>query len=636
MLLGVLLPLVLLLAPLPGASAALFAAETVDGPSAEIGRLGDLDVARDGSGALVYLRRDGGERHVFAARLSNGAWSAPERIDQGLAGDSAAPVVAVADGGRVAIAFSSGGQLYGVARPAGAPGWPAPSLVYGDSPVSQVAIDMSINGVAYVVFAVAGASASDVRAARLGDATFALIPEPLDVHPARDAGDGAGRPRVAVSADNNAVAIWGETVAPGRTSVFARRLTLLVPSAAPQEVSLAELEGRPGVSADLPELEIEDDGSFAWAVFRQSFDDGGVSRSRGVARRLVGSLFEAPAPIDGLSFASPESAAAPLIDMTGRGVGLASSAASASQTFGAVLSLDVFAAGQRLDAAASAGPPLATPGLAENGAGLIAWQHDPGAGAQRELRAVAFEPQGPTRRPTRVGGEATLSDPALGSVDGAGGLAAAGDRSGNVALAFVQGEGDARRIVVASADRAPSRPVGRSTSNVRRARRPALVWSPARDLWGAPSYVVELDGETIGVTSAARLVPPLPLEDGVHRWTVTAVDRRGQEAVSRTLLLRVDATPPLLELVIAGQRRRKRGLRFDLRASDEYAPGASGVAATRIDYGDGTPPSSLRGTLHRYRAAGTYVVRASARDRLGNVAVERIELRIRNARAAPR
>ena len=47
--------------------------------------------------------------------------------------------------------------------------------------------------------------------------------------------------------------------------------------------------------ADSPEIDIEDDGSFAWVVFRQDLDGS----SQVVARRLVGSQFEAPAVIGG-------------------------------------------------------------------------------------------------------------------------------------------------------------------------------------------------------------------------------------------------------------------------------------------------------------------------------------------------
>ena len=46
----------------PAAQAAWFRAEPIDGP-AEIESLGDVDVARDGSGGVVYVKRDAGVPH---------------------------------------------------------------------------------------------------------------------------------------------------------------------------------------------------------------------------------------------------------------------------------------------------------------------------------------------------------------------------------------------------------------------------------------------------------------------------------------------------------------------------------------------------------------------------------------------
>ena len=97
------------------------------------------------------------------------------------------------------------------------------------------------------------------------------------------------RPRVAVSAEGYAVATWGERHADGSTHVWGRRITGMNLSAVPQDLTL------PDGSADSPDIDIEDDGSFAWIVYRQLI--GGVPRTLG--RRLVGSQYEAPEFIDG-------------------------------------------------------------------------------------------------------------------------------------------------------------------------------------------------------------------------------------------------------------------------------------------------------------------------------------------------
>ena len=161
---------------------------------------------------------------------------------------------------------------------------------------SGLAIDMGINGAAYVVWA----------RARRGTTSA-----PRGCRAERGSGIGAvarrRRPRSRPAAGGCARA-WpsppratpsrpGARATPtaARTST-ARRLTGLTLSAVAAGPLAPRLRGRPaGGDADSPDIDIEDDGSYAWVVFRQ--DIGG--RSRTIARRLVGSLFEAPAAIDG-------------------------------------------------------------------------------------------------------------------------------------------------------------------------------------------------------------------------------------------------------------------------------------------------------------------------------------------------
>src|SRR4051794_26968568 len=90
--------------------------EPIDGPGTGIQRVGGLDVARDGTGALTYVKELGGVDHVFTSRLINGAWQPPEQLDAGLAGPSSQPVVAAADRRRLVYAFSSGGAGFTAGR----------------------------------------------------------------------------------------------------------------------------------------------------------------------------------------------------------------------------------------------------------------------------------------------------------------------------------------------------------------------------------------------------------------------------------------------------------------------------------------------------------------------------------------
>src|SRR3712207_2556501 len=109
-------PLLGLLVPLAapaGAPAAFFPGEPLDGPSADIEALGDLDLARDGTGALAYVKREAGVETVWVSRFVDGAFQAPERI-----GPGTEPVVGAANGGRLALAFASAGTVVGLVRPA--------------------------------------------------------------------------------------------------------------------------------------------------------------------------------------------------------------------------------------------------------------------------------------------------------------------------------------------------------------------------------------------------------------------------------------------------------------------------------------------------------------------------------------
>src|SRR3954463_14524029 len=97
----------LLIIAAPAAHARWFVGNTVDGP-AEIEALGDADVARDGSGGGVYLKREGGVAQVFLSRLRGGGWGAPERLSAGAPVTEAA--VTATDGGRLAVVWAAGGE----------------------------------------------------------------------------------------------------------------------------------------------------------------------------------------------------------------------------------------------------------------------------------------------------------------------------------------------------------------------------------------------------------------------------------------------------------------------------------------------------------------------------------------------
>lgn len=610
------------------AQAGFFPGEPIDGPSGDIVRFGDLDIARDGTGALAYVKRDGGVDHIFVSRLERGVWSAPVRVDGDLGAAGSQPVVAAADGGRVAVAFVSGGSLFAVSRPAGAPGFAAPTLVA--SAGSNPAIDMSINGAAYLSFTAPGASPSDVRVARLerDQTAFTVLPDTLDIVPGLEAGDGPRRSKVAISADGTGLVVWGEQGTDGRSHVYGRRVFGQRISAAPQDLSLPELDGRAARDADSPELDIEDDSSFAWVAFRQAFADGLGSTARVITRRLVGSAFEAPSVVDGQATGNGEAAGTPRVELNGRGEGIIT-AGTVSQ-FGAIgtpVHDDKIFPSVRFDGG-NAVAPLPVPAFPETGDGYVTWLEGTPVGAQVRVRTWDIDPAKRTvPAPAPV---VPLSNPDLGPVDPDGGFDAASNRAGDLVAVFVQGSGGDRKLMSASFDRAPGAFRVYTTTKVRGIARPTISWSPSFELWGPPTYEVQVDGVSVGTTQDTKLTPATPLTDGLHRVRVIAKDRRGQQTVTPLKNLRVDATSPTVRFTVSGTRRANRLVKVAFTASDASSTGAkaSGLSFVRIDFGDRTPTVTVRGrnrgtVAHRFRR-GTFTVRVSATDKAGNaVAVTR-------------
>jgi hypothetical protein len=601
-----------LLAVAGPADAAFFKAEAIDG-GAGIKRVGDFDVARDGSGAVTYIKND----HVFVSRIVSGVFQAPEQVDGGLAGTGSAPVVAASDGGRVVVAYVSGGQIFTAVRPAGAPAFTAPQQLSAGSAPS---VDMSINGVAYVSFTAPGASAADVRAARLEAAgtSFAVLPSTLDINPAEDAGAGDGASEIAVSADGTAVVVFGEA---GR--VFGRRVFDTRVSAAPQDLTVDSLEGHAGNtgSATDPHIDIEDDSSFAWVTFRQAFDDG---NQHTIARRLVGSQFEAPAQVDGLGFGGDQSASTTM-EMNGRGEGLITTGSVAKGAFVSVLHDDTLFPAVHINPANNVAP-VPVGDLAENNDGYVTWMQGTSpldATVQAVFYDVALDKRtvpGPVQL-------TTLSNPDFGPVDVNGGLDMAVDRVGDAVAVFIQGVGEGRKLVYGGFDRLPGIFTTSTTQRYRNLKRPTLAWAPSFDLWGPVTYRAEIDNVVVGTTTTTRLPLTTSLTDGVHPWKVIATDRHGQTNVTKAGLIKVDTTAPKLSFSVAGVRARGRTQTVRVRVSDPKAPApatsaGSGIARTVIDFGDGARAKS-RQASHAYRNSGSFTVRVSATDKAGNVTVVR-------------
>jgi hypothetical protein len=586
-----LLTAALVLGPAAGARANWNVAQAIDGPNADVVGMGNVDLARDGTGAVVYLRRDGGVAHVFVSRLFGGVWQSPVRVDPGL-GAATEAKVAVGDGNRIAVAWIADGSVFAASTPVSVT--PAPftgPVQIGGPGAKSVDVDLGVNDAAYAIWE----QSSDVLAARLQDANWTPLAAPVDINAANPAGTGALRPRVAVSAEGYAVATWGEIS--DRPRVYARRLTGLGLSAYPQQVS----QDTDGGNADSPDIDIEEDGSFAWVVYRQ--DTAGGSRS--FARRLVGSQFEPMSPIDG-GIPSVE----PRIDMNGRGSGEAVAQAGDNSVVGSLLDRDVFEPAYVFGTSTTPSKPEVAG--TDRGNLAIAWRS--GADAVAGVK--------PYRAP--LAGAVTVSNPAYGPVNDPG-VFIGGDRVGDFAVAMVQGVDGARALTVGIFDDPPTAPYIGTAEAYKRKTRPELKWRPGTDLWGEQTYRVFMDGVQIGQTKASSLVPATPLTTGRHKWYVEAVDLRGQTARSRERTMKLDATAPTLSVRVDGKRSRGQALKIRVTVKDR---GGSGLDHTTIDFGDHSTTTRSRKVSHRYRA-GKFTLKVAAVDKAGNVTRKEVKLRIR-------
>lgn len=585
-------------------SAAFFPATPIDGPSADIVALGDVDLARDGRGAVVYLRRQDGVPHVFLAPFNGGAFGAPQQLDGGQSGAASQPVVAMADGGRMAAAFISDGTLLASVFDPAARTWsPLQAIASG---AANPSLDLSIHGAGFLTYTTGG----DVRAARLERTTQQFVPidAVLDLDPAQTAGSGTGRPRVAIGADATAVAVWGEN---GR--VIARRLYRTSISTAPVDLTLPDLEGRTGGVADLPEVAIEDDSSFAHVAFRQAFTDASGTQTRALARRLRGSAVEAPVTVDGGWGGAPVDSVD--VDMNGRGEGGSATGLADGTVITAILKDNRFVPGVGIGAAGGiAVPHIAT---AETTQRVVSWMQP----SDDSVRSRFYEDKASVRTLPTPGPETLASTPAFGPVDPQGGLETVADRAGDFITAYVQGTGADRRLVASLFDRAPGAVTPYTRGGWRNPNTSPLSWSEVQDLWGGPTYIISIDGKEVGRTTQTKFtIPPAAVPDGVHTWKVTSTDLRGQATSTEPRPLQLDAVAPTGRISLG---RTKRTVTVTLTAADVLPPSgrASGIASSTISFGNGSAP--VPGPKATFTYPGKrrgFTITATVTDRAGNVA----------------
>ncbi len=446
--------------------------------SSDIRALNGMAVARDGTGAVVYTKNVGAVAHVFVSRLAAGAFQPPVQVDAGLAGPSSQPVVAASQNGLVLVAFINGGTLYVAQAASRLSPLSAPGALFTGA--ANPSLSITNFGKAYLAFtAVAGAGGGDVRAAYYFQGAWALEASPLDASAGDAAGVGSGRPDVAASGDGIGIVAWGEA-----GHIYTRRVIAATPSTVVEQADPASLAGWSERSSSLPSIASGGDSTYAVGglpgIAGQRLGDAVAGADEPPAwRRLRRGLRRRRS-----HHRRPEGADQPQAAVTEYGTRLRHLGdrpePHALHRHARWLREPRADRARRLPAqqrCADAVP--ASAGLVSN---LIAWQQTPGVAGTAEIR-VRYALDG-----ADLGTEQVVSDPALGATDAGQGLAAAGDVAGDAAAAWVQGSGastvDRRR---------PALPGPRGLRALlrlplRHTASPLLMWSPAAELWGAPTY----------------------------------------------------------------------------------------------------------------------------------------------------
>ena len=427
------------------ASAAILPGVAVDGPSNAIDTSRpDIDVAPDNSAALVYLKNDGGQNHPFVSRFVNGAWGTPQRVDTGSGVAASGAHIAVANGGKVVVAYLRGGDA--VARISSGPGaaFGAEHIVQAGATFADV--DLSPGGNGYAVVA----ASTDVLAERLeGDTWTDVGAGALDFSQGNDAGTGNRQVRIAASADGSR-----RRDGLGRGAGGRRRGCVRSPSRGHHCRRRSQHPPPRGLAAEL-RSHLGQGGRPAGRGHGRRRDDLGrlpaelrvraAIRHRAIARPITGETVGAGQLVDNMGDAPPEGRDFQQVDVNGAGQGLLSHHGNLTSGLEwASLAGGTWTTGGLVNPSDNGSVPGGIPALGENGSGLIAYAFKAGAGVNTARARTTFG---------GLGAETTLSNPAFGAVLTA--LDASAGSGAYAAATFVQQvdvDANTRRLVAAVVD----------------------------------------------------------------------------------------------------------------------------------------------------------------------------------------
>jgi hypothetical protein len=598
----------------------------IDGPSADIRALNGMSIARDGGGALVYTKTVAGVAHVFVSRLAAGVFQPPVQVDAGLAGPSSQPVIAAGQSGLVLVAFINAGTLYVAQAATSAAPLSGPVALFTGA--ANPSLALTNFGKAYLAFtATAGPGGGDVRAAYYVQGQWSVVPTPLDASVTDAAGVGAGRPDVAASGDGVGIVAWGEG-----GHIYTRRIIGAAASTVVEQADPSAFAGGSETSASRPSIASGGDSTYAVVTFQEALTSGSATQSRVLMNRLHGAAYDGVAAADGATPGGPEGADQPQAAVTEYGSGFVTSETNQTHALYTTTLGGGESRGQteRVDSLPNSSSPDAVPASAGLISNFIAWQQTPGIAGPAEIR-LRYAPDGSDLAPEEV-----VSAPTLGATNAEEGLVAGGDVAGDAAASWVQGSGASTSIVAAQLFQAPGGFVASYGFRYATTATPVLKWSPASELWGAPTYALRIDGTQVGQTTATQMVAPAPLPNGRHAYQLGAVNRAGVSTNSAAATVFVDTVPPRATWKLSGTSIVKTRELLRVNYTDPPPAGlptsaASGVDTVFVKWGDGSPKVRIRRATaaHVYTRIRTYTITITVTDRAGNQTIIVHKLKIK-------
>jgi PKD domain-containing protein len=618
------------------ARATILPAVTLDGPSPEIVAFGGAAMAEDGTGGVVYLKRQGGIPHVFAARYVGGKWLPPERVDVDETFAASAPRIGAADNGELLVVWATpfateAGKtvdelLSSTLGPGATHFGPAkivdPDIRQGTGVSTDLA--MSSTGQADVVYRVVeeteGSAASvpelhtgdvveQVRVAHFGGERWVRLgPMNRDLGLSMRPPTEANAPQIAIGPTGSAVVAWQEPEANGVARIWARRIF----GTSVNYVMAASASSFKGVPIE------EDADGLSLAFTRLGEAVVAYRQAAAAGSPLPGPRIFLDTLPNGEATSGSQFSGAIIADESvgdGKAAQIGPPSVDIDEKEDLRLLYDsngsprvVEGTDRGLTGTVSLGPAFAgaadTPPVSvtnPSGGGVSAWAsidvHGNPAVAVRE-----DYPSGAVQT-------ALVGSSAGGPI---GELAVGRSGLGDGLVAFQQGPLGSASIAVAAVTAPPAQFVLNAPKGWIKPAQALVSWTPAPSANGPLTYTVVLDGRRLVTPNGASSlrINSSGLSSGLHHVQVLATDAFGQATLSAPSPLRIDGVPPSVRIA------RTHGLSLTVSVTDAFSGTSAG--ATSVSFGDGTSAHGHARLRHRYKHPGVYTIVVHVRDRIGN------------------